>query len=90
MLFRSTWWTPVRGDMIEVIEHVHTPGWFTQNHLFPTLLEAGKSKTEELTDSVPTENPVTSLQDESRAGIKIVRRNINNLRYADVLMISHV
>ena len=64
---RGTWWTPVRGDMIEVIEHVHTPGWFTQNHLFPTLLEAGKSKTEELTDSVPTENPVTSLQDESRA-----------------------
>ena len=80
---RGTWWTPVHGDIIEVIERVHTTGWFMQNHLFPTLLEAGKSQTKELTDSVPTENPVTSLQDEPQAGIKIVGRNINNLRYAD-------
>ena len=87
---RGTWWTPVHGDIIEVIERVHTTGWFMQNHLFPTLLEAGKSQTKELTDSVPTENPVTSLQDEPQAGIKIVGRNINNLRYADVFMISHV
>ena len=67
---RGTWWTPVHGDIIEVIERVHTTGWFMQNHLFPTLLEAGKSQTKELTDSVPTENPVTSLQDEPQAGIK--------------------